>query len=87
MLFFYLDDKNGTEAKLLKDTDCDDEAQSGCACERWLFVVIFMPVLLIISLFGFIAWIIIWPGECNGKILEYFTAIPSCTEAVLKKNY
>jgi hypothetical protein len=56
---------------LQNDGDDDDETQSGCACERWLFIGIFMPFILILSLLGLIAWLLLWPGRyiCHAEKL------------------
>lgn len=60
---FHLDGDSRTEEKLLNGREIDDETQSGCACERWLFIVIFMPIIIVFSVLGLLVWIVLWPGE------------------------
>ena len=43
------------------DDDSDDDEYTACACQRWLFVTIFMPVFLVLSIVGFILVVLLMP--------------------------
>ena len=43
------------------DDDSDDDEYTACACQRWLFVTIFMPVFLLLSIVGFILVVLLMP--------------------------
>ena len=43
------------------DDDSDDDEYTACACQRWLFVTIFMPIFLVLSIVGFILVVLLMP--------------------------
>ena len=43
------------------DDDSDDDEYTACACQRWLFATIFMPIFLVLSIVGFILVVLLMP--------------------------
>ena len=43
------------------DDNSDVDEYTACACQRWLFVTIFMPVFLLLSIVGFILVVLLMP--------------------------
>ena len=60
------------------DGDDDDETRSGCACQRWLFISIFMPFILVVCILGFIGWLLLWPCKYICYNLLYCKAAVFC---------
>ena len=58
---------------------CEKDQFCGCDCQRYLAVGLLMPVLVLLSVFGGAAMLIVLPGRyffCMRKsILQYFTEI------------
>lgn len=67
---------------------CEKDQFYGCDCQRYLAVGLLMPVLVLLSVFGGAAMLIVLPGRyffCMRKsILQYFTEISSCILSVEK---
>ena len=61
-MHFVADEEEGKIPDNKSKVEDDDETRSGCACQRWLFITIFMPVILLLSLIGCIGWLLLWPG-------------------------
>ncbi|XP_078344890.1 uncharacterized protein LOC144630394 [Oculina patagonica] len=43
------------------DGDDDDDGYTACACQRWLFITIFMPIFFVLSILGFIFILLLMP--------------------------
>jgi len=43
------------------DGDDDSDEYTACACQRWMFVTIFMPIFVVLSILGFIFVLLLMP--------------------------
>lgn len=43
------------------DGDDDGDEYTACACQRWMFVTIFMPIFVVLSILGFIFVLLLMP--------------------------
>ena len=79
-LFIFLSDgktsprqsQGNIETKNYGEDDDDDDEYTACACQRWLFVTIFMPLFVVLSVVGFIVVLLLMPCKYCYRCLGYF---------------
>jgi len=52
------------------DEDSEDGEYTACACQRWLFVTICMPLFFVISTLGFILVVLLMPCKYQSVFLS-----------------
>lgn len=62
------------------DGDDDGDEYTACACQRWMFVTIFMPIFVVLSILGFIFVLLLMPCKyqlhhCISFFFFYFIPI------------
>lgn len=53
------------------DGDDDDDEYTACACQRWMFVTIFMPIFVVLSILGFIFVLLLMPCKYQHHYLAF----------------
>ena len=64
LLNFFLDGGKSSPRQseaYLDDGDNDGDEYTACACQRWMFVTIFMPIFVVLSILGFIFVLVLMP--------------------------
>lgn len=60
------------------DGDDDGDEYTACACQRWMFVTIFMPIFVVLSILGFIFVLLLMPCKyqlhhCISFFFKFYT--------------
>ena len=55
----------------LDDGDNDGDEYTACACQRWMFVTIFMPIFVVLSILGFIFVLLLMPCKYQHHCLPF----------------
>ena len=59
------------------DGDDDDDGYTACTCQRWLFIAIFMPIFVVLSILGFIFILLLMPCKYQRRCSVSFLNVNS----------